>query len=193
MCPKGIRWVGNIRALLTCGLLVALLAACAVPRQPFVAARDGNIGAREESGMLVLSAAADGRVAVVIRGDPFAGEVVNPSAVVAAALRLPPGFSRVTFDGTTQAEEGRGERLVLVFDSEELDPGVHRMCRNLDSVEVGPPVGPVRVAAAFCIGKGVARGAVGSTTRPSSMDMEFKRFLDRVLMEVFPFHTRVWP
>ena len=182
-----------MKALLISGLLIVLLAACAAPRQPFVAAREGNIGASRESGMLVLSAAADGRVAVVIRGDPFAGEVVNPSQVVAAALRLPPGFPRVSFESTAKAEAGRGERLVLVFDSQERDPGVRRMCRDLNSVEVGQPVGPVRVAAAYCVGEGVARGAVGSTTRSTSMDMEFKKFLDRVLLQVFPFRTRVWP
>ena len=132
-----------MKALLTSGLLVTLLAACVEPGQPFVAARQGDIGTQEESGMLVLSAAADGRVAVVIRGDPFAGEVVNPSAVVAASLRLPPGFSRVTFESTTQAEEGRGERLVLVFNSEEGDPGGSRRPGNSPFLMASRrPVGP---------------------------------------------------
>ena len=88
------------------GLLVTLLAACTAPRESFVAARPGVIGDSRNSGHLVLHEASDGLVPVVIRGDPFAGRVVDSNAIVAGALRLPPGFPRASFIQTERAEEG---------------------------------------------------------------------------------------
>lgn len=172
------------------GLLVALLAACTAPRDSFVAARPGVIGDSKNSGRLVLHEASDGLVSVVIRGDPFAGRLANPKALVADFLRLPPGFPRARFIQTAGAEEGRGERLVLVFDAEEPNLEVQRLCRDLSAVEVAEPDGQLRLTAAYCIGQRVARGAVGAVPRPDSMNTEFKRFLDRVLNEVFPFFSR---
>lgn len=172
------------------GLLVTLLAACTAPQESFLAARPGVIGDSRNSGHLVLHDASDGLVRVVIRGDPFAGQVVNPSDVVAGVLRLPPGFPRASFTRAAKAEEGRGERLVLVFDPETPNLEVRQMCRDLDSVEVAEAVGRLRLSAAYCIGERVARGAVGATTRPRAMNEEFKGFLDRVLNEVFPFFSR---
>ena len=116
---------------------------------------------------------------------------MNPDAAVAGALRLPPGFSPVSFVKTPGAEAGRGERLVLVFDAKDGNLEVRQMCRDLSSIELGVPDGRLRLSAAFCIGERVARGAVGATTRPQSMNGAFKGFLDRVLNEVFPFKLRV--
>ena len=124
-------------------------------------------------------------VPVVIRGDPFAGQVANPNAVVAGVLRLPPGFPRAKFFQTASAEFGRGIRLVVVFDAANPNLNVRQLCRDLDSVEVAKPVGQVRLSAAFCDRGKLARGAVGSTTRPQAMNKEFKRFLDKVLIAVF--------
>lgn len=138
------------------------------PQEYFVAGRPGEIGDADHSGSLVMNAASDGRIPVVIRGDPFAGNVSNPNSIVAAALRLPPGFSRASFVKTPQAEAGRGERLVLVFDAKDGNLDVRRMCRDLGAVEVGAPDGRLRLAAAFCIGRRLARGAVGATTRARS-------------------------
>ncbi len=129
----------TMKVRLTSGLLVALLAACAAPRESFVAVRPGEIGVSDQSGFLVMSAASDGRVPVVIRGDPFAGAVVNPDAAVAGALRLPPGFSPVSFVKTPGAEAGRGERLVLVFDAKDGNLEVRQMCRDLSSVALSVP------------------------------------------------------
>ena len=83
----------------------------------------------------------------------------------------------------------RGERLVLVFDAEDPNLEVRRLCGDLNSVEVGEPDGRLTLSAAFCVGERVARGAVGAVPRPDSMNTEFKRFLDRVLNEVFPFFS----
>ena len=171
------------------GLLIALLAACTAPRESFVAARPGVIGDSSNSGLLVIHEASDGLVPVVIRGDPFAGRLANPKALVADFLRLPPGFSRARFIQTADAAEGRGERLVLVFDAEDPNLEVRRLCGDLNSVEVGEPDGRLTLSAAFCVGERVARGAVGAVPRPDSMNTEFKRFLDRVLNEVFPFFS----
>ncbi len=178
----------NLRFL--SGLLIALLAACTAPRESFVAARPGVIGDSRNSGHLVLHEASDGLVPVVIRGDPFAGRLANPNALVADFLRLPPGFPRARFIQTANAEEGRGERLVLVFDAEDPNLEVQRLCRDLSAVEVAEPDGRLRLSAAFCVGERVARGAVGAVLRPDSMNTEFKRFLNRVLNEVFPFFSR---
>ncbi len=181
----------NIRFI--SGLLIALLAACTAPRESFVAARSGVIGDSRaiHAARLVVHEASDGLVPVVIRGDPFAGRVVDPNAIVAGVLRLPPGFSRASFIQTAKAEEGRGGRLVLVFDAENPNLEVRQMCRDLDTVEVAEPDGRLRLSAAFCIGERAARGAVGATTRPQAMNEEFKGFLDHVLNEVFPFHGRL--
>ena len=64
---------------LTSGVLVALLAACTAPRENFVSARPGVIGGSRaiHAARLVLHEASDGLVPVVIRGDPFAGRVVD--------------------------------------------------------------------------------------------------------------------
>lgn len=178
---------------LTSGLLVALLAACTAPRERFVAPRLGEIGDSRQGGMLVVHEASDGLVPVAIRGDAFAGRLANPNALVADSLRLPPGFARASFVRTVEAEAGRGQRLVLVFDAEDPNLEVRRLCRDLNSVEVGEPDGRLTIAAAYCIGERVARGAAGATTRPRAMNEEFKRFLDRVLNEVFPFHMHLRP
>ena len=172
---------------LASGLLVALLAACTTPRESFVAARLGEIGETRRAGHLVLHEASDGLVPVAIRGDPFAGRVSESKAVVAKVLRLPPGLPRARFFQTSEAEAGRGERLVLVFDAEDPNLEVRQLCRDLNSVELGPPDGRVTILAAFCVGERVARGAAGATARPQAMNENFKRFLDRVLNEVFPF------
>ncbi len=180
---------------LTSGVLVALLAACTAPRENFVSARPGVIGDSRaiHAARLVLHEASDGLVPVVIRGDPFAGRVVDSNAIVAGALRLPPGFPRASFIQATKAEEGRGGRLVLVFDAENRNLEVRQMCQDLDAVEVAEADGRLRLSAAFCIGERAARGAVGATTRPQAMNEEFKGFLDRVLNEVFPIHGRLGP
>ncbi len=176
-------------------LLVGLLAACTAPRETFIAARPGVIGdsRANHAAQLVFHEASDGIVPVVIRGDPFAGRVVDPDAIVAEALRLPPGFPRASFIQAEKAEEGRGGRLVLVFDAENPNLEVRQMCQDLDAVEVGEADGRLRLSAAFCIGERVARGAVGATPRPQAMSEEFKGFLDRVLNEVFPFLGRLGP
>ena len=179
-----------MRAGLISGLLVGLLAACTTSQDSFVAGRAGEIGDSRQAGLLVLHEASDGLVPVVIRGDPFAGRLDNPSALVVEPLRLPPGFPRASFIQTPEAERGRGGRLVLVFDAEDPNLEVHRLCRDLNSVEVGGPDARLTLAAAYCVGPRVARGAVGNISRPDSMNTEFKRFLDRMLGEVFPFPSR---
>lgn len=172
---------------LTNALLVLLLAACVTPRESFIASRPGEIGESRQAGFLVLHEASDGLVPVVIRGDPFAGRSANSNALVVENLRLPPGFPRARFIQTAEAEEGRGERLVLVFDAENPNLEVRQMCRDLDAVEIAEADGRLRLSAVFCIGNRVARGAVGAVPRPDFMNTEFKRFLDRMLNEVFPF------
>ena len=169
-------------------LFVGLLAACTAPRETFVAARPGEIGSSRESGLLVLHEASDGLVPVVIRGDPFAGRLANPSASVADLLRLPPGFPRARFVETAEAEGG--ERLVLVFDAKAPHLVVSRLCRDLSGVELGEPGTSLTAAAAYCIGQRMARGAVGGVPRPDSLSTEFKRFVDRLLGEVFTFPSR---
>lgn len=171
------------------GLLVALLVACAAPGDSFVAGRDGVIGRSNRSGQLVLSAASDGLVSVVIRGDAFSGRLANPNALIADFLRLPPGFPPARFVVASEAASGRGERLVLVFDADISNLDVHRLCRDLDAVVFGTPGARLTLSAAFCIGQKMTHGAVGAAQRPQAMNDEFKSFLNRVLREVFPFHT----
>jgi len=177
-----------LKFLSWCAVLCGVLAQTsdAAARDNFVAGRAGVIGGSRGSGNFVRYEASDGLVPVVIRGDPFAGQVANPSAIVAGVLRLPPGYPRASFIQTAEAENGRGSRLVVVFDAANPNLEVRLLCLDLDRVEVAEPVGQVRVAAAFCVGTKVARGAVGSTTRAQTMNKEFKRFLVRVLNEVFP-------
>ncbi len=178
-----------LKFLSWCAILYGVLAQTsdAAARDNFVAGRAGEIGGGSRgSGDLVVYEASDGLVPVVIRGDPFAGQVANPNDIVAGVLRLPPGYPRASFIQTAEAENGRGSRLVVVFDAANPNLEVRRLCLDLDGVEVAAPVGQVRLSAAFCVGARVARGAVGSTPRPQAMNKEFKRFLARVLNEVFP-------
>jgi len=176
---------------LASGLLLVVLAACAAPRESFVAERLGEIGETRRAGHLVLHEASDGLVPVVICGDPFAGLVDEPNTGVAEALRLPPGFPPARFILTPETEARHGERLVLVFYAEDPNLEVRRLCRDLNSVELGAPDDRLTLPAAFCVGKRVARGAAGVTPRPRAMDVRFKSFLDRVLNQVFPFHVRL--
>ena len=174
-----------LKLLSCCAILFGVLAQTSntAARDNFVAARGGDvIGSRFST--LVRYEASDGRISVVIRGDPFAGQVANPNAVVAGVLSLPPGYPRTKFFQT--AEIGRGIRLVVVFDAANPNLNVRQLCLDLESVEIAKPVGQVRLSAAFCDRGKLARGAVGSTTRPQAMDKEFKRFLDKVLFAVFP-------
>jgi len=177
----------TLKLLSCCAILCGVLAQTsdAAARENYVAGRAGDLtGGRVSS--LVRYEASDGRISVVIRGDPFAGQVANPNAVVAGVLRLPPGYPRAKFFQTANAEIGRGTRLIVVFDAANPNLNVRQLCLDLDSVEVAKPVGQARLSAAFCEGGKLARGAVGSTPRPQAMDKEFKRFLDKVLIAVFP-------
>ena len=62
---------------------------------------------------------------------------------------------------------------------------VRRLCQDLNSIEVGEPDSRLTSTAAYCVGDRFGRGAVGAMPRPDSMNKEFRRFLDRMLFDIF--------
>lgn len=161
---------------------ISILAACGPVPEGRVTIIGGDIGSLDTA---VRYEAADRSIPLVIRGNPFVGTQEEAVAEITSVLRLPPGWPRASFASTPEAEQGRGVRLVLVFDA--LDPRTEArdVCRDTDAIEIAERVETARILAAFCIGPRLGGGASVVSAAPATMTPEFAALLDKVLQNVF--------
>jgi hypothetical protein len=177
------RSIGRSRAVPSCALAV-LLGACAA--QPAVTSGEPSRG--REAGRLLLLAAADGPVPLLVDQPPAALGPDDPLGEVARLAREGVReWAVVTFAPTLdQAVAADRTRLVLRFT--ELASGApERVCAGA-APGGAPPQTPPRLQAVVCDGVRPVADAVGIAAGPGEEDT--RRLIRRTTAALVPTHDR---
>ncbi len=137
---------------------------------------------------LVNYVAREGTFPLVVHGDPFDLPAGRTAEAVRGATTLPAWAQRAALVADRDAEEGRGLRLVIIFDPVDPNLTARRVCGNLDEVETNPPSGGLHVLAAFCrAGEWITDASLRGARPASPEDSAFRKFMDRVILAALPF------
>ena len=140
---------------------------------------------------LVNYAAREGTFPMVVHGDPFDLLAGRTAEAARSVTTLPAWAARAALVADADAEEGRGLRLVVIFDPVDPNLTARRVCGDLDEVETNPPSGSVHVLAAFCrAGEWITDASLRSPRPSAPDDPEFRELMDRVILVALPFHQR---
>ncbi len=172
-----------MRIVVTAVLAVFALTAC-TSAGSFTS---GRTSSQKRSGNEDFASIAGGRdLRTVVRGNPFD----TPDEAFAAQVTgiLERRNTDVDANFTTQPGASARDqyRLVLVFNQARVTPGV-TVCRDLDSIPLGPPSDPLKLQIAFCNGDNditSIKGRVSGVTGPE--DERFADFLGNALFLVKP-------
>jgi hypothetical protein len=130
---------------------------------------------------LVSSSTAGGKLATVIRGNPFSTRPADPDAI-AAALPLPNVSTPFRYSIATPEAARKSAHLVLVFGPAVEASSGPDACVNAPEESTLPTGGPIVVEAAFCVGPTLASSLVGfGPAATDAKDPQFQSLMNQVV------------